>query len=307
MINFRLIRHLWLFLAVAEEQHFGRAAKRLGMSQPPLTEQIKVLENSLRVKLFERTSKGAILTPTGMAIMPAVRKFAEQLERLELAVHEAVAGQTGVLTIGAINAALLEVLPDLIEQLKERFPNISVFIREIDSGEAIPSLESGDIDVAFARIEGGYYEPIRSIALVQDQLAVALARNHPLANEASVDLRDLAGEVQIMFARSGSPVFFDYIVSCCQQCGFRPKIMHEVRSIGSQIAFVSCGQGIALVPYALEKLAPKNVVIRPLQQKFRLVTSALAWNAARSNPLVDALVDIVREQFPAPIESTVHL
>lgn len=79
-----------------------------------------------------------------------------QLERLELAVHEAVAGQTGVLTIGAINAALLEVLPELIEQLKERFPNISVFIREIDSGEAIPSLESGDIDVAFARIEGGW-------------------------------------------------------------------------------------------------------------------------------------------------------
>lgn len=274
------------------------------MSQPPLTEQIKVLEASLRVKLLERTSKGAILTPAGMAIMPAVRKFAEQLERLELAVHEAVAGQTGTLTIGAINATLVDVLPGLIEQLKERFPNLSIFIREIDSGEAIAALELGDIDVAFARISGGYHEPIRAIPLTQDHLAVALNRTHPLANQETIDLADLADEVQIMFARSGSPVFFDYIVNCCQQSGFRPKIMHEVRSIGSQIAFVSCGQGIALVPYALDQLAPKNVVIRPLKQTFRLVTSALAWNAARHNPLVDTLVAMVQTQFPAPIDST---
>src|SRR5262252_9734148 len=95
-IDFRLIRHLWLFLAVAEEQHFGRAAKRLGMSQPPLTEQIQVLEQALKVKLFERGRKGATLTPVGAAILPAVRKFAEQLNRLELAVQEAIAGSTGV-------------------------------------------------------------------------------------------------------------------------------------------------------------------------------------------------------------------
>ena len=99
MINFRLIRHLWLFLAVAEEQNFGRAAKRLGMSQPPLSEQIQVLEHALKVKLFDRSRRGATLTPVGAAILPAVRKFAEQLERLELAVEEAVvAASTGVST-----------------------------------------------------------------------------------------------------------------------------------------------------------------------------------------------------------------
>jgi DNA-binding transcriptional LysR family regulator len=89
MINFRLIRHLWLFLAVAEEQHFGRAAKRLGMSQPPLTDQIQTLEQVLKVKLFERSRRGTKLTPAGAAILPAIRKFSEQLERLELAVREA--------------------------------------------------------------------------------------------------------------------------------------------------------------------------------------------------------------------------
>jgi molybdenum-dependent DNA-binding transcriptional regulator ModE len=94
MINFRLIRHLWLFLAVAEEQHFGRAARRLDMSQPPLTEQIQALEQALKVQLFERSRRGAQLTPVGAAILPAVRKFADQLERLELAVREAVAGKS---------------------------------------------------------------------------------------------------------------------------------------------------------------------------------------------------------------------
>jgi len=109
MINFRLIRHLWLFLAVAEEQHFGRAAKRLGMSQPPLTDQIQTLEQALKVKLFERSRRGTKLTPAGAAILPAVKKFAEQLERLELAVREAATGQRRMLTVGAISSAMVEV------------------------------------------------------------------------------------------------------------------------------------------------------------------------------------------------------
>src|SRR5688572_16083905 len=122
MINFRLVRHLWLFLIVAEEKNFSRAAKRLGMSQPPLTEQIQVLEQSLKMRLFERSRRGAQLTPAGAAILPAVRKFAEQLQRLELAVQEAAAGQTGLLTIGAISSAMVDVLPALLEQLKADLP-----------------------------------------------------------------------------------------------------------------------------------------------------------------------------------------
>ena len=111
MINFRLIRHLWLFLAVAEDQSFSRAARRLGMSQPPLTEQIQVLEQSLRLQLFIRSRRGAQLTAAGAAILPAVRKFAEQLERLELAVHEAIAGHAGVLTVGAITSSMISSRP----------------------------------------------------------------------------------------------------------------------------------------------------------------------------------------------------
>ncbi|WP_337154924.1 LysR family transcriptional regulator [Pseudomonas protegens] len=290
MINFRLIRHLWLFLAVAEEQNFSRAAKRLGMSQPPLTEQIQVLEHALKVKLFDRSRRGAQLTPVGAAILPAVRKFAEQLERLELAVHEAVAGQTGLLTIGAITSAMLDVLPPLIEQLKADYPQLTVSVREIDSVEAIPALEAGDIDLAFARLEGDLGASVRSLPLTEDRLAVALPADHPLASRSRISLSSLANEPLVMFSRRVSPVYFDNLIATCRDSGFSPRVLHEVRSVASQIAFVSCGQGIALVPASLKTVAPDNVVLRPLSQRLNVVTTAMAWSSTRANPLVQALV-----------------
>ena len=174
MINFRLVRHLWLFLVVAEELHFGRAAKRLNMSQPPLTEQIQILEQSLKVKLFERSRRGTKLTPAGAAILPAVRKFADQLERLEFAVREAVAGQRSMLTIGAISTAMVEVLPSLIVKMKATHPDVTISMREIDSVEAVPLLRAVDIDIAFARLEGELGDGIQSLPLREDRLAVAL-------------------------------------------------------------------------------------------------------------------------------------
>ncbi|MGY2177343.1 MULTISPECIES: LysR family transcriptional regulator [Pseudomonas] len=290
MINFRLIRHLWLFLAVAEEQNFGRAAKRLGMSQPPLSEQIQVLEQALKVQLFERSRRGAKLTPVGAAILPAVRKFAEQLERLELAVEEAVAGQSGMLTIGAISTAMFDVLPGLIDRLKQQYPHLTVSVREIDSVEALPALEAGDIDLAFARLDGDLGPAIQSLPVREDRLMVALPSDHPLAARSRISLSSLASEPLVMFSRKVSPVYFDNLIATCRASGFSPRVLHEVRSVASQIAFVSCGQGIALVPASLKKLAPDNVVLRPLTQKLNVVTTAVAWNSERPNPLVTELV-----------------
>jgi len=299
MINFRLIRHLWLFMAVAEEQHFGRAAKRLGMSQPPLTEQIQILEQALKVKLFERSRRGAQLTPVGAAILPAVRKLAEQLERLELAVREAAAGQTGVLTIGAITSAMLDVLPPLVSRLKTEYPHLTVSVKEIDSVEAIPALEAGDVDLAFARLEGSLGSTIQSIPLTHDRLAVALPRTHALADATRIRIGSLAEETFVMFARQVSPVYFDSVVASCRANGFSPRIVHEVRSVASQIAFVGCGQGIALVPASLKKLAPENVVVRQLKENVDVVTTAMAWSTTRRNSLVDAVVASMR----APIRT----
>lgn len=299
MINFRLIRHLWLFLAVAEDQNFSRAAKRLGMSQPPLTEQIQALEQSLRVQLFTRSRRGAQLTAAGAAILPAVRKFADQLERLELAVHEAVTGHAGVLTIGAITSAMIDVLPRLIERFKQDHPLITVSVREIDSAEAIPALEAGDIDIAFARLEGSLGRHLQSMPLSEDRLAVAIPKDHPLAASEAIDLKALADETLVMASRDVSPVYFDYLVGLCKTSGFAPRIVHQVRSVSSQVAFVSCGQGVALVPTSMDKLAPENVLVRPLQPEVKVVTTAMAWHGVNSNPLVDAMIDQAKQVFPS--------
>jgi DNA-binding transcriptional LysR family regulator len=290
MINFRLIRHLWLFLAVAEEQHFGRAAKRLGMSQPPLTDQIQTLEQTLKVKLFERSRRGTKLTPAGAAILPAVKNFAEQLERLELAVREAATGQRSMLTVGAITSAMVEVLPPLIEKMKTTHPEVTISMREIDSVEAIPLLQSGDIDLAFARLEGDLGTGIKSIPLREDRLAVALPKSHPLAARSRIRLASLAEEEFVMFYRRVSPSYFDSLVTACRKAGFSPRIVHEVGSVASQVAFVGCGQGVALIPAAMKKMTPETVVVRPLTEKFSIVTTAVAWNTARDNPSVETAV-----------------
>ena len=226
-----------------------------------------------------------------------MRKFADQLERLELAVHEAVTGHAGVLTIGAITSAMIDVLPRLIERFKQDHPLITVSVREIDSAEAIPALEAGDIDIAFARLEGSLGRHLQSMPLSEDRLAVAMPKDHPLAAGEAIDLKMLADETLVMASRDVSPVYFDYLVGLCKTSGFAPRIVHQVRSVSSQVAFVSCGQGIALVPTSMDKLAPENVLVRPLQPEVKVVTTAMAWHGVNSNPLVDAMIDQAKQIF----------
>ncbi|MEK6346013.1 MAG: LysR substrate-binding domain-containing protein [Burkholderia sp.] len=295
-IDFRLIRQLWMFLAVAEEKHFGRAAQRLNMSQPPLTEQIKVLEHSLKLTLFERSRRGTQLSAAGAAIFPAVKQFAEQVERLERVVREVAAGHTGVLQVGAITSAMLETVPAMLAAMKRDHPDLTVFIREIDSVDAIPALESGELDVAFVRLDGGIEHGISTIPLAEDRLAVAVPSGHPLAAVPRIRLRSLADEPLIMSSRQVSPAYFDFLTSICQSHGFAPRVLHEVRSVMSQIAYVGCGQGVALVPASMEPLASDNVVIRPLKERVMVVTAALAWNPNRHHPIVDTVVEWARQK-----------
>lgn len=297
-IDFRLIRQLWMFLAVAEEQHFGRAAQRLNMSQPPLTEQIKVLEQSLKMQLFERSRRGTQLSAAGAALLPAVRQFAGQVEQLERVVREVAAGRSGVLHVGAITSAMLDAVPPLLDHMRQAHPNVTVFVREIDSVDAIPGLESGELDLAFARIDGEPGNGISAIPMTEDRLAVALPKDHALAAQSRVRLKSLGAEQLVMSSRQVSPVYFDMLTGVCRAHGFAPRVLHEVRSIASQIAYVSCGQGVALVPASMRKLAPENVVLRPLHEKIMVVTAAAAWNANRHHPLVDEAIAWVRAQPP---------
>jgi len=297
MLNFRLFRHLWLFVVVAEEKHFGRAAKRIGMSQPPLTEQIQTLEAALKVRLLERSRRGTTLTAAGAAIYPVARKLADHMQQLEMAVREAAAGQLGVLTIGAISSAMLDVLPPYLDKFRRTHPGITVGVKEIDSVDAAPMLRSGQIDIALARLELIDDAEFGSAPLKDDRLAVALPIDHPLASSTRIRLSALADQNLIMFAREFSPDYFDSLTTACRESDFTPRIVHIVRTVASQVAFVGCGQGVALIPYSMRKLAPPNVAVRPVKEDIRVPTATMVWSKLRPNVLV--------EQFRAGLSSQV--
>ncbi|MBH5329650.1 LysR family transcriptional regulator [Eikenella sp. S3360] len=297
MINFRLIRHLWLFLAVAEEEHFGRAAEKLNMSQPPLTEQIKQLEHALGMVLFERSRRGTKLTAAGYSILPAVRKFAEQMQQLQSSVYEIAAGRSGILHIGAIAVSLVEVLPPLIEHIHRHYPNISIQVREIDSGDTEALLQSGEIDLAFTRLEIPWDSTIHLHTLRREPLAVVLPKSHPFATRAAVDLKDLAGEGFVMFERAISPDSFDTLLAACHRAGFSPNILHEVRTIALQVAFAGCGQGVALVPASSARYLPSNAVLLPLNDDIWITSVALAWHEGQHDPLRDNVLALARAYF----------
>lgn len=151
------------------------------------------------------------------------------------------------------------------------------------------------LEIAFARLEGNLGRHIQSLPLSEDSLAAALPKDHPLAAKESISLQALADETLVMASRDVSPVYFDYLVGQCKASGFAPRIVHQVRSVSSQVAFVSCGQGIALVPTSMGKLAPENVLIRPLHPEVKVVITAMAWHNEHKNPLVEAMIDHAKD------------
>ncbi len=290
-IDVRLLRHLWSFLAVAEARHFGRAAERLGISQPPLTQQIQILERSLGVRLFERSRRGATLTPQGLAILPAVQRFAEQMGRLEAVVRAAREGKSHFVTIGAITSTFYNVLPKILEALNTEYPHITASFIELHTAEAIQMLQTGVVDLAFARLAHGV-DTIKVAPLVTDRLMVALPARHRLASAAEVDIAELNGESWIQVRRQLSPASFDAVITACAKGGFSPTIRHEVGSEASQIAFVSCGLGVALLPESQARQVAPNVLFRPLWQPVEIVTVALVWDEERISEPARTIVDI---------------
>lgn len=284
MINFRLLRHLILFLVVAEEKHFGRAAKRLGMSQPPLSEQIQTLEHALKVKLFDRSRRSVQLTPAGAALVPVISKLAEQMERVEFAAREVAAGRHGLLVIGSIQSAMGDPLPMVIKNTQKLLPEFTISVIEVDSGDVAQAVENGDIDVAFSRLNGALGPLISSKALIHDQLVVAVPSDHHLSEKKAISLTDLVNEDFVMCPRSITPTYFDAIMAACKKNNFSPRIVHEARSVSAQISLVGCAQGVALVPRNVS--IPKGVITKPLKEKVNVVTLSISWNPARETEAV---------------------
>ncbi len=310
MIDFRLLRHFSYFLAVADERHFGKAAERLGMSQPPLSQQIQALERALGVRLFDRSRQGVRLTREGSALLGPVRQFMEHAQRLQQVVTDARLGRSDVVSVGAIASALFDIMPRLMRLAKQRYQDLTLSLQEMKSADALAAVQSGEIDIAFARFDDRAASlEIRPI--VSDHLVLVLPADHRLARLSRVPLHELADESLVLPPRRSSPSYFDQITRACRGAGFSPHVPYEVSSVVSQIAFVGCGVAIGMVPSRSMRFGGAEVVFRPLVETIDVVSIAAAWNPARRKELVPALVDIAadigadRAALPVPEDDLV--
>ena len=293
VMNLALIKRFGHFLAVVEEGHFGRAAARLGMSQPPLTAQIQALEKALGVRLLERSRQGTRPTWEGEALLPAVRRLAESARAVEALAVEVRLGRRDLITIGCITSAMFGTLPPIVRAFRAARPATVVAVKEMDTTDAIEALRRGEVDVAFARLDRDRH-PIRTASIAPDNLVVALPEGDAQANEPTIDLATLEGRPMIVLPRLISPAYFDGLVAACRAAGFAPMAALEVNSATAQLALVASGLGVALVSAGMANLAPPGVAFRPLARPIPAVGIAVGWNSERENEAIRALLEIAR-------------
>lgn len=300
MFNFRLLRHLWYFAVVAEEKNFRRAAERLGISQPPLTQQIQILENALQLKLFDRSNRKTTLTPEGIAILPEVTRLLEQADRLNVVAAEARRGNLERVSVGAITSAILHLLPSVIEEFKIMRPEATINIIEMDTTSALQALARNEIDIALGRFQSAE-EGVNVKHLVVDRLHVALPTHHALLAKNEIHITDLADYEWVYFPRRVNPRNFDMVTAVCSKHGFAPRLTHQVTNQLSQMAFVACGLGVALLPQSLRHFYVGHVEFRPIKPDIEVVTAAAAW--VKDTPLIRTVIDLVGRNYETSVRT----
>lgn len=259
-MDLRQLRH---FVAVAEERHFGRAARRLAISQPALSFDIRKLEDRLGVQLLARTSKRVWLTNAGEVLLDEARKLLFQAAEAERLTIRSAHGLAGRLRVGFVNSMLHRGLPAAIHDFGRDHPGVDVTLREMNTSEQVKGLQEGQIDLGCAH-DGNFPVEIVSAPLLAESFLCCLPAAHRLADTDTIDPRTLAAEHFIMFPRFVSPHYHDRIVSICVAAGFSPEIRHEVRLWQTVVTMVECGMGIALVPEALARMETTRVRFRRL-------------------------------------------
>jgi DNA-binding transcriptional LysR family regulator len=297
-MEFRLVRRLGHFLAVAEEGHFGRAAARLGLSQPPLTARIQALEAELGVRLLERTRKGTRPTRAGEALLPMLRRLAEDAKQVEALARELRADRHAPMAMACITSALFDFLPPLVRALREAQPDAAIAVAEMDTADAVEALRRGEVDFALARLDGAR-PPLAVLPLGADALVAALPEGHALlaAGPGPLPLAALAEEPLVSLPRSISPAYFDRQVAACRAAGFEPRSVREVGSAMAQLAIVAAGLGVALVSSAMARLSPPGVAFRALADPVESVGVALVWNAERETEAARLARETARRVF----------
>lgn len=288
------LRHLRYFIAVAEELHFSRAAERLHISQPPLSQQIRDLEEELGIKLFERTKRQVLLTEAGKVFLDRSYLVLGQLEQAIEATQKIGRGEIGRLVIGFVDSAMYTVLPEILRIFREQFPAVELRLHELTTAQQIEALHHKQVDIGIVR--SAISEPGLSVeCLLPESLVLALPETHLLAAHPQVSLSDLADESFILFPAKMGPVFYEQIIYLCQQAGFRPKVAQEAVQMHTIIGLVAAGLGVAIVPASLQNFHRSGVTYRPLQEQISNTGLYLTWRQHDSSPVISAFLDLVRK------------
>src|SRR5580693_8196234 len=258
------LRHLRYFLAVAETLHFSKAAQLLGMAQPPLSQQIKRLEQLLGHPLFDRTTRGVKLTLAGQLLADRARSTMEKVQDDIAQVRRLGRGEEGTLTVGFSGSVMFSDLPAAIESYRRRYPKVELRLREVNTSAQISALLMGTLDLGFLR-DGDSTKGIQISTLFKERYVAVLPEAHALAGKRSLRVRDLQNEPFILFARRMGPLAFDRTVACCERNGFRPNIVQDAPQWPTLVRLVAAGLGVSLAPACVATVAIPGAIYREVR------------------------------------------
>jgi DNA-binding transcriptional LysR family regulator len=293
------LRQLRYFVAVAEESHFGRAALRLHMTQPPLSQTIQSLEVALGTSLFSRTKRRVVLTPAGLALLPEARRILQQAGALPDLARRAASGASGLLSLSFVSTADYSILPPLLREFRESHPQVRIDLREATTDIQLEDLMQGRIDAGLlipplpdkAKAELDY-----QTVLSEPLILAAPSGLKPLCGKNSVSLKALADVPLIIFPRRIAPAFHDAILACFRDAGLTPHIGQEAIQMQTIVGLVSAGMGIALVPQSVSNLKRPGVEYKSLANKAPSIETGLAWRRDNDSPVLRAFLELLRKK-----------
>ena len=283
-------RHLRYFLALAEELHYGRAAQRLAISQPPLSVAIQQLEASVGARLFDRDSKGVRLTPAGTAFRASAQALLARAEDACALAREVQAGEVGRLRLGFVGSTLFNGLSAWLQAFQAGHPKVEVVVVELNSQDQIDALLGEELDLGLVHTDR-LPPALTSTPLYSEPFLACLPAGHPLAALPEIPLTGLSDQPFILFSRKGSPDYHARIVEICRQHGFYPRLQHEGRHWLSVVSLVAQGMGVSIVPAAFQRSGIQGAVFKPLAEAIEPSAVFAAWR--KDAP------QVLREQFLA--------
>ncbi len=305
MVETRLLRQ---FIAVAEELNFHKAANRLYMAQPALSQAIHRLEQKLGFNLFIRNRREVRLTPAGSTFLDVAYRTLKELEQGIEQARQVCAGTAGQLTICTLSLACYDGLLNSLRRFRETFPKVQLVIREMPSSSQAKALLAGEADIAFMRLLPMPAESIESRLILDEQIVMALPAGHPQANNPQVRLQDFADEPFVFTPQPLGSGYHRQLTALCEAAGFEPRVIQEAAQIHTLIALVACGFGVALVPESVAGATPGDkVVFRPIDavgsRPNPSIGLYMSRNRQNASPLLDSFIALL--EFAAPVSAEV--